>query len=167
MRIRRCGSVKTISQPYIVALMVEAAEVKPSDRVLEIGAGSGYAAAVLAEIAGPVYAIQHHPALAAAGRQRFQKLGYDATELRVGDGTLESERASHLRRPRCRSSSMHGFGSTRPTRSRPSVRNTLNRKRPTLGHLDCDGHARSRNSVTPFSVAQWSQQKNVPAFSRP
>src|SRR5882757_6983415 len=54
----RIGEGQTISQPYIVALMIEAAEVKPRDRVLEIGAGSGYAAAVLAQIVGQVHAIE-------------------------------------------------------------------------------------------------------------
>jgi protein-L-isoaspartate O-methyltransferase len=67
--------------------MVEAAEVKSGDRVLEIGAGSGYAAAVLAQIAGRVHAIERHPALADAARQRFRKLGY-SIELPIGDGTL-------------------------------------------------------------------------------
>jgi erythromycin esterase-like protein/protein-L-isoaspartate O-methyltransferase len=68
--------------------MIEAAEVKPEDRVLEIGAGSGYAAAVLARIAGRVHAIERHPSLAQAARRRLRKLGYDTVELRVGDGTL-------------------------------------------------------------------------------
>src|SRR5438046_8030141 len=52
---------QTISQPYVVALMIEAAEVKPGDHVLEVGAGSGYAAAVLSHIADRVYAIERHP----------------------------------------------------------------------------------------------------------
>ena len=55
---------QTISQPYIVARMVEAARLQPADRVLEIGAGSGYAAAVMAELAMRVYTIERHPALA-------------------------------------------------------------------------------------------------------
>lgn len=79
---------QTISQPYIVALMIEAAEIKPGDRVLEIGAGSGYATAVISRIARRVYAIERHPSLGAAARQRFKKLGYHNVELRVGDGTL-------------------------------------------------------------------------------
>src|SRR4051794_26186863 len=83
----RIGEGQTISQPYIVALMIEAAEVKPGDRVLEVGAGSGYAAAVLAEIAGHVHAVERHASLAEAARQRLRKLGYKV-ELRVGDGTL-------------------------------------------------------------------------------
>ena len=60
---------QTISQPYIVALMIEAAEVKPGERVLEIGAGSGYAAAVLSRIAGRVYTIERHAALAETARE--------------------------------------------------------------------------------------------------
>jgi protein-L-isoaspartate(D-aspartate) O-methyltransferase len=81
------GEGQTISQPYIVAKMIEAAEVSPGDRVLEVGAGSGYASAVLSRIAAKVYAIERHAALAEAARQRFERLGYDNVELRVGDGT--------------------------------------------------------------------------------
>src|SRR5881227_4267142 len=81
------GEGQTISQPYIVALMIEAAGVKPGDSVLEVGAGSGYAAAVMAQIANQVYAIERHPSLGKSARQRFKKLGYDNIELRVGDGT--------------------------------------------------------------------------------
>jgi protein-L-isoaspartate(D-aspartate) O-methyltransferase len=78
---------QTISQPYIVALMIEAAEVKPGDRVLEIGAGSGYAAAVMAKIAERVYAIERQPELGRIARERFERMGYDNVELKVGDGT--------------------------------------------------------------------------------
>ena len=81
------GEGQTISQPYIVALMIEAAEVKPGESVLEVGAGSGYAAAVMAQMADRVYAIERHPSLGKSARQRFKKLGYDNIELRVGDGT--------------------------------------------------------------------------------
>ena len=78
---------QTISQPYIVALMIEAAEVKPGESVLEIGVGSGYAAAVMSQIADRVYGIERHPSLEEAARQRFRSLGYDNIELRAGDGT--------------------------------------------------------------------------------
>src|SRR5947208_8601073 len=78
---------QTISQPYIVALMREAAEVKPGDSVLEVGAGSGYAAAVMSQIAARVHAIKRHPSLGKSAQQRLKKLGYDNVELRVGDGT--------------------------------------------------------------------------------
>ena len=78
---------QTISQPYIVALMLEAAQMRPGDRVLEIGAGSGYAAAVIAAIAGQVYAIERQPVLADLARQRFMHLGYGNIELRLGDGS--------------------------------------------------------------------------------
>lgn len=78
---------QTISQPYIGALMVETAEVKPGDRVLEVGAGSGYAAAVVGQIAGEVYAIERHAVLGAAAAARLKKLGYGNIHLRVGDGT--------------------------------------------------------------------------------
>src|SRR5437763_3951337 len=81
------GEGQTISQPYIVALMIEAAEVKPGDGVLEVGAGSGYAAAIMSQIADRVYAIERHPSLGNSARQRFKKLRYNNIELRVGDGT--------------------------------------------------------------------------------
>jgi protein-L-isoaspartate(D-aspartate) O-methyltransferase len=88
------GEGQTISQPYIVALMIEAAELKPGDRVLEVGAGSGYAAAVMSRIASSVHAIERHPSLGEAADQRFRRLGYDNITLRVGDGTLGWPEAS-------------------------------------------------------------------------
>src|SRR4051794_10755928 len=78
---------QTISQPYIVALMLEAAEIGEADRVLEVGAGSGYAAAVAAQIVRQVYAIERHASLVAQARQRFEQLGYRNIELKHGDGT--------------------------------------------------------------------------------
>src|SRR5438270_848747 len=79
---------QTISQPYIVALMTEAAEVRPGDRVLDVGTGSGYAAAVLSRIAGEVYAIERHHALVESAKRRFEQLGYRNIKIRHGDGTL-------------------------------------------------------------------------------
>jgi protein-L-isoaspartate O-methyltransferase len=67
--------------------MIEAGEVKPGEVVLEVGAGSGYAAAVLSRIADKVYAIERHSSLAQAARKRFNKLGFDNIELRTGDRT--------------------------------------------------------------------------------
>ena len=78
---------QTISQPYIVARMIELAEVKAGDKVLEVGAGSGYAVAVLGRIAGKVYAIERHPELAALARARLKRLGYSNIEIICGDGT--------------------------------------------------------------------------------
>lgn len=78
---------QTISQPYIVALMLEAARIAPGDRVLEVGAGSGYAAGVASRIAGRVYAIERHDALAKLAANRLGRLGYDNVEVRTGDGT--------------------------------------------------------------------------------
>jgi protein-L-isoaspartate(D-aspartate) O-methyltransferase len=78
---------QTISQPYIVGYMIEAAEVRPGDRVLEIGAGSGYAAAVMSRIAGKVFAIERHDDLTWRAKERFAHLGYDNIELKTGDGT--------------------------------------------------------------------------------
>lgn len=79
---------QTISQPFIVALMIQALELSPEDRVLEVGTGSGYAAAVLAEIAAEVYTIERHASLAESARQRLDDLGYDQVHVRHGDGTL-------------------------------------------------------------------------------
>ena len=79
---------QTISQPYVVALMAEALELSPRDRVLEIGAGSGYAAAVLGRIAGEVWAVERHESLAREAAERLAALGYDNVHVVHGDGTL-------------------------------------------------------------------------------
>jgi protein-L-isoaspartate(D-aspartate) O-methyltransferase len=79
---------QTISQPYIVAAMIAAAAVQPGDKALEIGAGSGYSAAVLAEIAGRVVAVERHETLARGARRRLAALGYGNVEVHTGDGTL-------------------------------------------------------------------------------
>jgi protein-L-isoaspartate(D-aspartate) O-methyltransferase len=78
---------QTISQPYIVARMIELAELRPGDKVLEVGAGSGYAAAVMGRIAGHVYAIERHEELATQARAREEKLGYDHVKIICADGT--------------------------------------------------------------------------------
>ena len=79
---------QTISQPFIVAVMVEALELSPDDGVLEIGAGSGYAAAVLSRVAGEVHAVERHATLAELAQQRARRLGYDNIEIIQGDGSL-------------------------------------------------------------------------------
>jgi protein-L-isoaspartate(D-aspartate) O-methyltransferase len=79
---------QTISQPYIVALMTEAMELRCDDTVLEIGTGSGYAAAVLASVAERVYTVERIAGLAELARQRLERLGYHTVEVRCGDGTL-------------------------------------------------------------------------------
>lgn len=80
-------SGQTISQPYIVALMIQAAEIEPGDTVLEIGAGSGYAAAVMGRIADRVVAIERHPELAQIAQRRIDRLGYSNVRIVEGDGT--------------------------------------------------------------------------------
>jgi protein-L-isoaspartate(D-aspartate) O-methyltransferase len=80
------GSNQTISQPYIVAYMTEAIDPKKSDKVLEIGTGSGYQGAVLAEIVDQVYTIEIIPDLAARAEKTFEKLGYENIHVRTGDG---------------------------------------------------------------------------------
>jgi protein-L-isoaspartate(D-aspartate) O-methyltransferase len=79
---------QTISQPYIVAFMIEALGLKGGERVLEIGTGSGYAAAVLAEIAAEVYTIERHELLARTAAERLAREGYTNVHVRHGDGTL-------------------------------------------------------------------------------
>lgn len=78
---------QTISQPYIVALMIDAAEIGPGAKVLEIGAGSGYAAAVVGRVAGEVIAIERHEELAAEATGRMRRLGYDNVRIVQGDGS--------------------------------------------------------------------------------
>jgi len=78
---------QTISQPYIVALMIQAAAVGPDDVVLEIGAGSGYAAAVISRIADRVIAIERQHRLVEIASERVRRLGYDNVEIVEGDGT--------------------------------------------------------------------------------
>lgn len=80
------GYGQTISQPYIVAYMTELVNPEPDDRVLEIGAGSGYQAAVLAEIVDEVYTIEIIPELGNQARQVLQDLNYDNVEVIIGDG---------------------------------------------------------------------------------
>lgn len=80
------GEGQTISQPYIVAFMTEALRLTPSDRVLEVGTGSGYQAAVLAELAAEVYSIEIIPELARSAGERLRRLGYGGVKVRTGDG---------------------------------------------------------------------------------
>ena len=80
------GYGQTISQPYIVALMTELADVQPGERVLEIGTGSGYQAAVLAQLTDQVYSIEIIPALAERAEETFDRLGYDQIESKQADG---------------------------------------------------------------------------------
>jgi protein-L-isoaspartate(D-aspartate) O-methyltransferase len=80
-------SEQTISQPYIVALMAEAAGIGPGDKVLEVGAGSGYAAAVLSRLARQVFAIERHDELARLASARLSALGYANVRVIAGDGT--------------------------------------------------------------------------------
>lgn len=79
---------QTISQPYIVAYMTEALELSATDRVLEIGTGSGYAAAVLSRIVTTVYSVERLEELARSARQRLEGLGYTNVIVLEGDGTL-------------------------------------------------------------------------------
>ena len=78
---------QTISQPYIVAVMIEAAEIRPGDKVLEIGAGSGYAAALMSRIAREVIGIERQHDLVEIAQERLQRLGYDNVKIVEGDGT--------------------------------------------------------------------------------
>jgi protein-L-isoaspartate(D-aspartate) O-methyltransferase len=82
------GNAQTISQPYIVALMLELLALSPHDIVLEVGTGSGYQTALLAELAARVDSVERYPGLAAAAQSVLQRLGYTNFEIRVGDGSL-------------------------------------------------------------------------------
>ncbi|MFP4668855.1 MAG: protein-L-isoaspartate O-methyltransferase family protein, partial [Desulfobacterales bacterium] len=80
------GEGQTISQPYIVALMTRSIELKKTDRVLEIGTGSGYQAAILAELAGQVYTIEIIESLAESARRNLSETGYENVHVKTGDG---------------------------------------------------------------------------------
>lgn len=82
------GEKQTISQPYIVALMTEALELKGTERVLEIGTGSGYQTAVLSKLAESVFSIERVPGLAKRARRIFDQLKYTNVVVTIGDGTL-------------------------------------------------------------------------------
>jgi protein-L-isoaspartate(D-aspartate) O-methyltransferase len=82
------GEGQTISQPYIVAVMTQLLEPRRTDRVLEVGTGSGYAAAVLSRIVEMVYTLERHASLARSAQAVFDRLGYDNIHVREGDGTL-------------------------------------------------------------------------------
>jgi protein-L-isoaspartate(D-aspartate) O-methyltransferase len=82
------GEGQTISQPYIVALMTSTVALQGNEKVLEIGTGSGYQAAILAELVKKVYTIEIIPALATAAQERLNKLGYANVEVKTGDGYL-------------------------------------------------------------------------------
>jgi protein-L-isoaspartate(D-aspartate) O-methyltransferase len=102
---------QTISQPYIVALMIQAASIGPGDHVLEVGAGSGYAAAVIGQIAREVIAIERQHELVEVARERLRGLGFDNVTIVEGDGTkgcrnhapfdaiLAAASGSHVPRP--------------------------------------------------------------------
>ncbi len=81
------GSAQTISQPYTVAYMTEALQIKTGAKVLEVGTGSGYQAAILAEMGARVFTIERHADLLAEARKRLDKLGYQIAS-KVGDGTI-------------------------------------------------------------------------------
>jgi protein-L-isoaspartate(D-aspartate) O-methyltransferase len=85
------GAGQTISQPFIVAQMTEALALRPGERVLEIGTGSGYQTAVLAEAVGPggeIFTVERHPELSRQAQALLAELGYNTIRFRVGDGTL-------------------------------------------------------------------------------
>jgi protein-L-isoaspartate(D-aspartate) O-methyltransferase len=82
------GSGQTISQPFMVAVMTEALLLEGGERVLEIGTGSGYQTAILAELAAQVFSVERRPELAGAARATLAVLGYKNVDVTVGDGTL-------------------------------------------------------------------------------
>ncbi len=82
------GEGQTISQPYIVALMTQALDLEPGEKVLEIGTGSGYQTAILAEMGADLYTVELRPSLLEAARRRLEALGYRDIHYRLGDGHL-------------------------------------------------------------------------------
>lgn len=82
------GDGQTISQPYVVALMLESLQLAPTDKVLEVGTGSGYVTALLAELTAQVSSVERHPALAESARNVLAALGYTNVRVFTGDGTL-------------------------------------------------------------------------------
>ena len=88
------GEGQTISQPYIVALMTQILQIKPGERVLEIGTGSGYQAAVLAELTDQVYTIEIRESLTKQAAQRLKQLGYDKVQMKYVDGYFGWEEAA-------------------------------------------------------------------------
>ena len=79
---------QTTSQPYMIAAMLQAAQIKPEDRVLEIGAGSGYQTAVLTELASQVFAVERYASLTEAAQKILERLGYRNAKIVTGDGSL-------------------------------------------------------------------------------
>ena len=88
------GEGQTISQPYIVARMLEALAIKPTNKVLEVGTGSGYLTALLAELAAQVVSLERHAALADTARELLGRLGYTNVRVIVGDGSHGSAEAA-------------------------------------------------------------------------
>ncbi len=87
-RAQPIGLNQTISQPYIVALMAQGAQIKPTDHVLEIGTGSGYGAAILSRMAQKVITVERLEPLALQAKERYKALGYENISVKVDDGTL-------------------------------------------------------------------------------
>jgi protein-L-isoaspartate(D-aspartate) O-methyltransferase len=81
------GAGQTISQPYIVALMLQHLGLQATDRILEVGTGSGYVAALLSQVCAEVYSIERHAQLAGSAEARLERLGYSNVKIVVGDGT--------------------------------------------------------------------------------
>jgi protein-L-isoaspartate(D-aspartate) O-methyltransferase len=81
------GSGQTVSQPYIVALMLQVLQLEPTSRVLEIGTGTGYQTALLAQLAAHVYSVERHPQLASEAEAILSRLGYGNVTVLVGDGS--------------------------------------------------------------------------------
>lgn len=128
------GDGQTISQPYVVAYMIDALGLDGSEKVLEIGTGSGYAAAVLAEVAAEVYTIERIESLATTAAAVLADLGYDNVHVRHGDGTLGWPEEAP-------------FGGIVVTAGGPEVPETLRQQLKRGGHL-----------VIPVGKSSWRQE---------
>lgn len=125
---------QTISQPYIVGLMTELLNLAPTDRVLEIGTGSAYQAAILAELAAEVVTIERHEELADAARLLLEDLGYENVEVIVGDGTLGC-------------ASQAPFDAILVTAAAPEIPETLSEQLAMGGRLVCPIGTRSLQTL--------------------
>lgn len=143
------GDGQTISQPYVVALMIEAAGVKEGTRVLEVGAGSGYSVAVMAAMGARVFAIERLEGLTDAANARLAALGYDNVDLIAGDGTLGRPDAAP-------------FDAIIVTAGGPSVPETLQGQLAVSGRLVIpvghDRHAQTLRRVTRLGGDSYRQE---------
>lgn len=129
------GCKQTISQPFMVALMTQLLELRPEDRVLEIGTGSGYQSAVLSELVKEVVSVERHSDLALSARQRLHDLGFLNVQVQVGDGSLGWDAAAP-------------FDAIMVTAGSPSVPKALKMQLGDRGRMICPTGDRKKQKLT-------------------